>query len=166
MGKWLHRLLEIDLAKGTAECEGCGRTVGLYLQSGRAPSCKVKRLADKELYRQRHPDKIKETGAARRARGIDRSNWTLKKETPEKRRARKIKSLYGRTVEDIDGIRLAQDGKCAICQRERSLVIDHCHRSGVVRGLLCNPCNGAIGFLGDQYASLMVAAEYLRPTAG
>lgn len=62
-------------------------------------------------------------------------------------------------------MRAAQEGRWAICAKEKVLVIDHCHKTGVVRGLLCNACNQAIGALGDQYQALVVAAEYLRPTA-
>lgn len=41
-----------------------------------------------------------------------------------------------------------QDGKCAIpsCPRE-AVSVDHCHTTGRVRGLLCQGCNVAIGFL-------------------
>lgn len=43
-----------------------------------------------------------------------------------------------------------QDGKCAIpvCRREAK-VVDHDHVTGIVRGLLCQGCNVALGFLED-----------------
>lgn len=49
----------------------------------------------------------------------------------------------------IDALRRWQAGTCAICSsiRER-LVIDHCHRTGLVRGLLCHGCNTAEGLSG------------------
>lgn len=68
----------------------------------------------------------------------------------------------------------AQGGGCAICGKAltiKSLRIDHDHRccSGVrgtscgkcIRGLLCNGCNAGLGCLGDSYASLMKASQYL-----
>jgi hypothetical protein len=42
------------------------------------------------------------------------------------------------------------------------LVVDHCHRSGERRGLLCGPCNTAIGLLADDPDRAAAAAAYLR----
>jgi hypothetical protein len=42
------------------------------------------------------------------------------------------------------------------------LVVDHCHSSGEVRGLLCHNCNRALGLLKDSVDSLMRAARYLE----
>lgn len=64
-----------------------------------------------------------------------------------------------------------QGGVCAICRqvesRHRSgvptrLNVDHCHQTGVVRGLLCTRCNSGIGLLGDSLPTAMAAVEYLR----
>lgn len=40
--------------------------------------------------------------------------------------------------------------------------LDHCHAKGVVRGLLCNSCNGALGVLGDTVEGLMRAVAYIE----
>lgn len=42
---------------------------------------------------------------------------------------------------------IAQQGKCAICQQSKDLVIDHCHTSGNVRALLCSKCNMRLGVI-------------------
>ena len=60
-----------------------------------------------------------------------------------------------------------QGGVCAICKgppngRYDKYVIDHDHRTGNVRGLLCNNCNAAIGFLRDDVELVDAAARYLR----
>ena len=48
---------------------------------------------------------------------------------------------------------LEQDGKCKICQRVGvPLVLDHCHTSGMVRGVICNPCNHNLGFYREDPA--------------
>lgn len=63
--------------------------------------------------------------------------------------------------------RMAEDqgGVCAICGRApygvRGLVVDHNHLTGEVRGLLCQPCNSAIGQLQDSPVLLAKAAAYL-----
>ena len=54
-----------------------------------------------------------------------------------------------------------QRGVCAICERDRELVFDHDHKTGRVRGLLCRPCNVAIGQLGDSLEGLGWATIYL-----
>lgn len=74
--------------------------------------------------------------------------------------ARKYK--YGITQAQYDELYLAQSGCCAICKRVKKLVVDHCHRSKQVRGLLCSTCNTGIGHLNDDPALLSLALEYLR----
>jgi hypothetical protein len=57
-----------------------------------------------------------------------------------------------------------QDGRCAICggKQKRDLAIDHCHRTGMVRGLLCGKCNTAIGSLNDNPELMRKAAAYVE----
>lgn len=59
-----------------------------------------------------------------------------------------------------------QDGKCAICQTpedllEKGFVVDHDHKTGAVRGLLCHHCNSGIGMLRDNISTLQSAIQYL-----
>ena len=55
-----------------------------------------------------------------------------------------------------------QGGCCLICRRfDRPLVVDHCHDSGLVRGLLCSQCNSAIGLLGESIEVIGRAIEYV-----
>lgn len=70
--------------------------------------------------------------------------------------------LYGITLEQQEGMKISQDGKCAICLEEKKLVVDHCHASGRVRGLLCHSCNKAIGFLKDDMDRIARAIDYLQ----
>lgn len=52
-------------------------------------------------------------------------------------------------------------GRCGICDKERPLVVDHNHDTGKVRGLLCHPCNKALGLFGDSVETLRAAEGYL-----
>lgn len=71
--------------------------------------------------------------------------------------------LYGITKEQYDEMLARQDGACAICLRaqEKPLDVDHCHESGVVRGLLCRVCNVMLGHAEDDPAVLRRAIDYL-----
>lgn len=69
---------------------------------------------------------------------------------------------YGITLAQYDAMVISQGGKCAICGRaSERLVVDHDHVTGMVRGLLCDPCNLGIGKLGDTVAALIAATAYL-----
>jgi hypothetical protein len=74
---------------------------------------------------------------------------------------------YGVTQEAYDALFAKQGGLCAICQGEllrgRSKTnIDHCHTTGIVRGLLCHRCNLALGHFDDSVERLEIAIAYLR----
>lgn len=78
-----------------------------------------------------------------------------------------LRKLYGITIADYYRMLAAQGECCAICGRHQSsfkkrLCVDHCHRTSVVRGLLCMHCNHAIGKLGDDPSTLRRAADYLE----
>lgn len=55
-----------------------------------------------------------------------------------------------------------QHGRCAICDKERSLDIDHCHSDGHVRALLCSGCNRGLAAFRDDPEAIDRAAAYLR----
>jgi hypothetical protein len=80
------------------------------------------------------------------------------------RYARRAKlAQYGLTLEAYDAIVAYQQGRCAICQRETPrLVVDHCHDTNRVRGLLCSSCNSGIGALGDTEEHARRAIAYLQ----
>lgn len=70
----------------------------------------------------------------------------------------------GITVEDREKLRTAQNGRCAICERQtKDLCLDHCHKTGVVRGLLCRYCNHRVlGVVRDDADLLLKAYKYLQ----
>ncbi len=85
-----------------------------------------------------------------------------------KTRKNKMKRQYGITVEDYDRLLQSQANSCAVCKtatsgvKSNAFYVDHCHKTGKVRGLLCSKCNSGIGMLGDTAAAVQSAADYLR----
>lgn len=81
-----------------------------------------------------------------------------------------LKSKYNMTLEEYEILFNNQDGLCAICQKREKqnklLAVDHCHKTGKIRGLLCSVCNTAIGKLNDDPKLLDKAARYLRAHGG
>lgn len=73
---------------------------------------------------------------------------------------------YGITNEDYQSLLDKQKGRCAICSTNdlgkfRHFCVDHCHKTGKVRGLLCHTCNRALGLFKDDPSLLRKAGQYL-----
>jgi len=71
------------------------------------------------------------------------------------------------TVEQYQELLKKQNGVCAICGAEKnknntSLCVDHDHKTGKIRGLLCHLCNTAIGKFNDDILMLEKAIEYIK----
>jgi hypothetical protein len=78
----------------------------------------------------------------------------------------KLKYKYGLTEDAFKAIFDSQDGACATCRdpfaKPTDAQVDHCHNTGIVRGLLCANCNRALGMVGDDINVLRQMIEYLR----
>lgn len=77
---------------------------------------------------------------------------------------------YNISQEEYNFLFSHQNGKCKICGVHQTdlikkLVVDHCHETGHVRGLLCNHCNSGLGFFKDRIESLEKAIRYLKETS-
>jgi hypothetical protein len=80
-------------------------------------------------------------------------------------RERQLKNLYGIAIEEYNLLFQKQNGKCAICnntQLDRRLAVDHDHKTGKIRGLLCQKCNTALGRFEDNSELLKRAIQYLE----
>ena len=75
-------------------------------------------------------------------------------------------SRYGISTDDYQLVCKKQKNKCAICKREpnknKALGVDHCHKTGVIRGLLCDSCNLSLGGFKDSVEILKSAIAYLE----
>ncbi|WP_251092694.1 endonuclease VII domain-containing protein [Streptomyces sp. Caat 7-52] len=79
-----------------------------------------------------------------------------------KGRARHLKRSYGLTEAGRDAMVVSQRGLCAICLDAPPEHVDHCHKTGRVRGVLCFNCNSAIGKLRDDPDVGRRAVAYLE----
>lgn len=73
-----------------------------------------------------------------------------------------LKRLYGLSLADFETLQKRQNYKCAICERKIELVVDHCHKTGKVRGLLCRSCNRVLGIFLDKPKLFLKASRYLK----
>jgi hypothetical protein len=87
----------------------------------------------------------------------------MQKLTPREAR---LKRLYGLQPGEYEKILLYQCGVCFICKRPpkegTNLHVDHNHKTGETRGLLCWQCNGALGKFKDDSLRLINAAKYVE----
>jgi hypothetical protein len=116
-------------------------------------------LAKHKELRQENPEKF---------RGWSK-NW--KDNNPDADRARHLMREYGITVEQYNAMEVQQGGVCAICKQpetqERNgvkyrLAVDHCHKAGKVRGLLCFKCNSAMGSFEKRDIPMSNVEKYLE----
>ncbi len=85
---------------------------------------------------------------------------------PHARRADHIKRNYGITLAQESALVEAHQGLCAVCDMSlsegyRNQCIDHDHKTGEIRGLLCRRCNMALGLLDESPAIVKSLHRYL-----
>ena len=100
-----------------------------------------------------------------------RVKYRNKPETKEKTRNNRLLRNYGITNIIYEKMLEDQQFCCAGCgkhqnQLEKKLNVDHCHETGLVRGLLCGNCNRALGLLKDNVQTLTMLIEYLEQFDG
>lgn len=77
-------------------------------------------------------------------------------------RDKELKRKHGLSRGDLGTLCEEQGGVCKICGMKRRLVVDHCHDSGAIRGLLCTGCNVGLGMFRDSPKILRDAISYLK----
>lgn len=123
---------------------------------GKRSECKTCNTKASINYQKRHPEKIK----------VINKRWRDKHK--EKLAIMRIGYKYGVSPEEYQSMLDEQNGVCAVCfkpEHRRGLSVDHCHKTGKVRGLLCSTCNMAIGLLKDDTKIFNRVVEYLKEAA-
>ena len=99
--------------------------------------------------------------------GYRKSRYSSFEDTRAAYRASGRKFRTGVSQEDFNQMFEHQNGCCAICKRhqsesKRTFSVDHDHKTGLIRGLLCNECNLFLGLAYDSTSILASAIEYLK----
>lgn len=148
----------------TPRCKPCVNEDNAAAKAKADPT-HIKRLASERT--KRHYWKSPEASRARMRDAAARA-----RAVPEKRakiNMRKRGGAAGLTPEQFAEMLAAQGGKCAICYttepstkaKSNGWNIDHCHKSGRVRFILCNNCNRGLGAFCDDPARMRRAADLL-----
>lgn len=112
-----------------------------------------------KLYRDSDPERWKEV----RRRYKENNPESYK----QSNRRSNLKQKFDITPEQFDAMLLSQGFACAICGNGNSggrgtWHVDHCHATNRIRGLLCQPCNTALGLFRDNPVILKSAIRYLK----
>ena len=112
-----------------------------------------------ERYRKANPEKVRASQYAWRARNYEKfqaieRNYVLKKK-------------YGITSSEWQSMLESQENRCLICRTseptgKQPWHTDHCHATGKVRGIICQPCNIMLGGAKDNISTLQSAVAYLQ----
>jgi ribosomal protein S27AE len=143
MGKWTHRLTNKDFDLLTADCSECGPVDMMTNSNGARWSCGVK-------YRQSRDEINKRAKEARAAA----------KKLRQEAKKDKLHPIFNIPMREVE--ELKANRSCFICGSTERLAIDHDHKTGRLRGLLCMDHNTALGKFHDSIAELEKAIIYLK----
>ncbi len=159
----LHSARSDRLRSGTTKSCGC-----LYKEAAAKRVEKMRISIQERTRRENEPRECQSCGHKRQpsyfrhyrshicrtCRNERYSNYDLEKRT----------AIYGITVSRYQDILTLQENKCAICKKsfqETHDYIDHDHKNGEVRGVLCQKCNMGIGMFDENLSILVEAINYL-----
>lgn len=146
------------------DCNGCGARKPLseyYAQKsakrGHYLVCKACQDARSRAYKAKNRARVRELSRT----------WNIKNSAKKRDSAKRsqLKQRYNLSQAAYLDMLAQQGGVCAICRTPptdaRPLCVDHCHKSGSVRKLLCDRCNRGLGAFRDNPEILRAALEYL-----
>ena len=131
----------------------------------------VKRKASRKRWKDKNRIKINEYQRGWLDRNPDaRKKYNERQKLrydPTAKKEGDLRKMYGISTRDYEDMIRIQGGRCSLCgdsfsTENRNPCVDHDHKTGVVRGILHNKCNRALGLLRDDPAMCDLAAAYLR----
>lgn len=157
-----HGKLGPDDIKSNGRCKKCHRDSANRKRDENREWFNAKMAQDRidnpEKWKKRYEKEYQQSLQRHKIRGEDRGRI-------------EVFRLYKITQDIYDNMYKSQNGLCKICNkpetRQRNgkvmnLVVDHCHNSNSVRGLLCHKCNCLIGYANDDKDILEMAIIYLQ----
>ena len=131
------------------QCTKCKEVKDLDSFGNRSASKDGKRYQCKQCVSRRHKERY--------ANDIE-----YRERIMERTRKRDIEKQFNISVEEYT--EYMKNAECSICESKERLVLDHCHNSGKIRGVLCRTCNTGIGHLRDSPELVSRALYYLQET--
>lgn len=168
----------MEIVEGqTKVCKKCGKKKGYSAfhidrrtSDGLKYRCRLCTNKTKAMWRARNADKVQ--AGRRESYQKNLATYRAYSQSSSRRRAIftfKLRS-YGLTIAQFEEMVKAQKGRCAICDKLPSealghnhhrLCIDHDHKTGAVRGLLCVRCNAGLGAFSDSAELMENAKNYI-----
>lgn len=157
-------------------CNACAR---LAVKKHRKLN-KEKLLLKEQEYRNKNRDRLRKRDREYKAKDYakNKEKYIVRakrfyKNNIDKRRNYRLKKLYGITLDQYNQMLINQNFFCKMCKKPESvysnqgnkikdLSVDHCHKTGIVRGLLCSKCNCLIGYADESLETLQEGMDYLK----
>lgn len=141
--------------KKCIKCQHIKPLDNFYTQKGMADGhlnkCKYCVKQATKAWQRANPEKLASNKAA-----------TYRRKGRERMRKWRREKQYGITEAAFNQMLAKQMGGCSICKKElKAPVVDHCHLTGKVRGLLCHTCNSGLGMFKDNLNNLIAASVYI-----
>lgn len=159
--RWLRTVLKVYKMKTCSKCKKQKPIVEFYRDKSKKdklyPSCKICQTETNTNYRNKPGgikahlkanNKYKQTAKGKASHQKYAGTPTRKEKNKIIERRHRYKKVYGLSVADYELMLRQQKEKCLVCKDEPAqyrLCVDHDHETGKVRGLLCHPCNLALG---------------------
>lgn len=130
-----------------------------YTRCSKKPERKARRLVTSRIWASQNRD---------RKRAYGKKYWGNK--TYEWKKDQHLKGVHGIRIHDFFRIKESQNGVCAICKRPekatfrgkvKELCVDHDHKTGNVRGLLCSNCNRSLGLIEENLDFIKGMSDYV-----
>lgn len=138
----------------TKICPLCKRSFNLE-DFGKDRRCKICCRKKSKKYRKTYPSRVAASNKKSRSKNPQSVQRSLRKA--------KLKR-FGLSEEDYTKMLVSQNGVCAVCKQPgfKRLAVDHCHKTGKIRGLLCSSCNSAEGLLKSDSTIIRALADYVE----
>lgn len=143
------------------------------MQDGKSVYCKPCAQAYGKEYYERNKEQQQKESRERyyahrkeRMETVGQYGAENKKKVAQWRRIKELKKKYGLSKQECLEMFTSQHGRCIICANSftfsNPFCVDHDHRTGKVRGLLCRKCNSLLGFARDDLGLLKRASNYIH----